>query len=164
MLRGVAEGVGHTAAEGKDKTMRIIIRNLVPTVMLAVASCEPAVVPAPLDEDGHAPADGKAMREVSKVIDSRVSVTTAEDGTVTITKVIGNSGYIRFSRDGREERIAMDGLVDYFIQKSPEFRALWDKILADPAFRRSILADDRQARETIRTFVENHRRQQEGSR
>lgn len=97
-----------------------------------------------------------ATSERSKGTDSRVDRSTTSDGTVVITKIIGETNYIWLSEDGQEgERVAIDELPDYFARKDPGFKALMDKINSDPAFRQVILADTDESRQAVREFVES---------
>lgn len=93
--------------------------------------------------------------ERPKRTDSRVDVTTTSDGTVVISKVIGNTDHIWLSEDGQEgERVAISELPDYFARRDPKFKAVMDKIHSDPVFRQTILADSDESRRAIRKLVE----------
>jgi len=118
-----------------------------------VGACDTSTTPAGADTDQ----DGVIMpnSERSKRTDSRVDVTTTSDGTVVISKIIGNTDYIWLSEDGQEgERVAIDELPDYFARQDHKFKAVMDKINSDPAFRQMILADSDESRRAIRELVE----------
>ncbi len=118
-----------------------------------VGACDTATAPAGADTDQ----EGEIMprSEKPKRTDSRVDVTTTRDGTVVITKIIGNTGHIWLSQDGHEgERVAIDELSDYFARQDPKFKAVMGKINRDPAFRQMVLADSDESRRAIRELAE----------
>ena len=134
--------------------MKRLMRSLwLATGIVVVGACNTATTPAGADTDQ----DGEIMpkSEASQRTDSRVDVTTTSDGTVVISKIIGNTDYIWLSEDGQEgERVAIDRLADYFARQDPKFKAVMDKINSDPVFRQMILADGDEGRQAIRELVE----------
>ena len=134
--------------------MRKLMRSLgLAAGVVFVGACDTATTPAGADTDQEREIMPRSERP--KQTDSRVDVTTTSDGTVVITKIIGNTDFIWLSEDGQEgERVAIGALPDYFARQDPKFKAVMDRINSDPVFRQKILADDDESRRALRELID----------